>query len=230
MKIMLLVGGLTMAFFAHAIERKEILQVDVNALTVETQVMAGGSNQFDLVWWIPVEFWEANLRQGREMTQSQIDQMVGILQNHSILGIIQADISPFGAFSFFDKDKIMGGLKVEAVDAAEKVHTISHTEPTNSDVRLLLDQMRPILTQAMGNMGENLYFFPLPAFDDDGKRVPSPYERGHLRVTLQRDEVSSTLELELPIDSLFVPRICPNGKPAHISWEYCPWSGSKLPQ
>ena len=217
-----------MAYCAHAIERKPILQVDVNALTTDTQAMGGNANSIDVVWWIPVEFWEANLRQSGEVPESQVDLMLGILQSHTVLGVVQADISPFGAFYFFDKDKVMGGLKVEAIDAEGKVQTISHTEPADPDMRLMLDQMRPILAQAMGNMGENFYFFPLPAFDDEGERILSPYERGTLRVTLQRGEENSSMDIEMPIDSLFVPRICPNGKPAHVSWTYCPWSGKKL--
>ena len=230
LRIMLLIGALSLAYCAHAIERKPILQVDVNALTTETQVMAGGANSIDVVWWIPVEFWEATLRQSGDVPESQVDQMLGVLQNHTVLGVVQADISPFGAFRFFDKDKVMGGLKVQAIDAAGKLQTISHTEPVDPDMRLLLDQMRPVLAQAMGNLGENFYFFPLPAFDDEGERISSPYESGRLLVTLQRGEAHSSLEIEMPIDSLFVPRICPNGKPAHVSWAYCPWSGKKLQQ
>jgi len=156
--------------------------------------------------------------------------MLGVLQNHSVLGVVQADISPFGAFRFFDRNQVMGGLIVQAIDAAGNVQTISHTEPADPDMRILLDQMRPVLAQAMGSMGENFYFFPLPAFDDEGERIPSPYKSGALRVTLQRSDANPSLEIEMPIDSLFVPRICPNGKPAHVSWVYCPWSGKKLQQ
>ncbi len=124
----------------------------------------------------------------------------------------------------------MGGLQVHAIDASGKARKMSHTEPADPDMQLLLDMMKPMLAQAMGNLGENFYFFPLPAFDNEDNRVLSPYENGKLRVTLQRGEETVVLEIELPIDALFVPRICPNGKPAHVSWVYCPWSGEKLEQ
>jgi hypothetical protein len=37
------------------------------------------------------------------------------------------------------------------------------------------------------------------------------------------------MKIEMPIDALFVQRMCPNGKPAHVSWVVCPWDGGKLP-
>jgi hypothetical protein len=43
-----------------------------------------------------------------------------------------------------------------------------------------------------------------------------------------RKDVQLTSRVGMPLDSLFKPRFCPNGKKAHISWEFCPWSGKKL--
>lgn len=230
MKSVLAVGALLLAFSAHAIERKPIAQVDTNTLATDLQAVDAGDRKLDLIWWIPVEFWEATFRQNQDLPEAQADEILGILRNHSVLAVVQADISTIGAFHFFEKETVMNGLKIEAIDAGGNSQTISHTEPSDPDVRLMLDQLKPILSQAMGNLGQNLYFLPLPAFDDDGERLPSPYESGLVRVTLKRGKTSSTLDLGLPADSLFVPRPCPNGKPAHVSWAYCPWSGKKLPK
>jgi len=219
-----------LAYSAHAIERKILLDVDINALTAETQVMSAGSDSLDLVWFIFPEFWETTIRQSADVSEAQADQILGVLGNYSVLAVVQADISPFGSFQFFDKDTVMDGLTIEAIDTEGNVQTISHIEPADPDLRLLLDQMRPVLTQAMGNMGESFYFFPLAKFDDSGERIASPYESSRIRITLQRAEKNSVHEIEMPLDSLFVPRTCPNGKPAHVSWVYCPWSGKKLPR
>lgn len=230
MRFLIFVCTCLLTLGAHAIERKPLTEVDLNALTNETQVMGGDTRSLDLVWWIPLEFWEATFRQSGDLPPEQVDELLGVLQHSSVLAVVQADVSTFGAFRFYDKEKVMSGLRIEAFDASGKSEIISHTEPSDPEVRLLLDQMRPVLAQAMGNLGENFYFFPLPATNDDGERTPSPLESGRLRVTLQRDGGPSVVEIELPIDALFVPRVCPNGKPAHVSWVYCPWSGKKLPK
>ena len=192
--------------------------------------MAGDSSNLDMIWWLPQEFWEATLRQGGGVPEQQIEQMLMVLENHTVLGVVQADISAFGAFTYFDKEKIMGGLVVEVVNADGEVQSVSHTEPADPDMRLMLDQMRPILAQAMGNLGENFYFFPLPNHDENGERFLSPYDVGQLRVTLQRGDERTEVKIDFPADSLFVPRMCQNGKPAHVSWTHCPWGGKKLPK
>ena len=228
MRLLLAIATLLLASFAYAIDKKEITDVDLNALTVEGQVMTGGANDLALVWWIPSEFWEVSMRQDAMVPEAQVEQVMGILENHSVLAVVQADVSPFGSFEFMGKDQIMAGLKVEVVRANGDAETISHTEPADPDLRIMLDQMRPILAQAMGSMGQNFYFFPLPGVAENGDRLVSPYERAVIRVGLMNDGVPATAEIELPMDSLFVPRHCPNGKPAHVSWNHCPWSGKKL--
>ena len=80
----------------------------------------------------------------------------------------------------------MEGLQVQAIDASGKVRVVPHTEPADPDMQLLLDMMKPMLAQAMGNLAEDFLFFPLPAFDDEGNRLLSPYETGKLRVILHR--------------------------------------------
>ena len=230
MRLLLVFAMLSLASFAHAIDKKKITEVDLNALTVEGQVMTGGASEIALVWWIPSEFWEVSMRQESVVPEEQVNQVMGVLKNHSVLAVVQANVSPVGSFQFLEKDQIMEGLKVEIVRSNGDVETISHTDPSDPDLRIMLDQMRPILAQAMGSLGQNFYFFPLPDLDEKGNRLMSPYEKATLRVGLVNNAAPSTVELELPLDSLFVPRLCPNGKPAHVSWTFCPWSGKKLKQ
>ena len=56
-----------------------------------------------------------------------------------------------------------------------------------------------------------------------------PYLQGLISVQIaKRNGDLMTADIEMPLNSLFVPRKCPNGKDAHISWKYCPWSGKLL--
>ena len=55
----------------------------------------------------------------------------------------------------------MEGLQVQAIDASGKVRVVPHTEPADPDMQLLLDMMKPMLAQAMGNLAEDFLFFPL---------------------------------------------------------------------
>ena len=223
---------LLISFSANAAERLLFNEVNGNDLTTETQKTAGADNAMDFVWWIPVEFWQVALANNPGVSEQQVAEIVETLRPYSVLAVVQADISSFGAFNFFDEDKVSRGLKVVYAPEKGSVIDISLDELVHPDVTLLLNQLSPILTAAMGNLGENFYFFPLPDTDDDENRIVSPYERGKLQVSLTAREglQRSPFEIEFPLDALHRPRLCPNGKPAHISWSYCPWSGKKLKQ
>jgi len=152
------------------------------------------------------------------------------LQPYSVIAIVQADISDFGAFTFYGEERIANGMLVEHIDEHGSRTVIPHDEGASPDVTILLNQMVPVLAAVMGNMGENFYFFPLPNFDAAENRLISPYEKGTIRVTLDTRENSakSVIEIQLPLDALHIPRLCANGKPAHVSWTHCPWGGEKL--
>ncbi len=214
---------------AIAAERLPINQIDVNAVTQEGQIIAGGNSQIDLAWWIPVEFWQASLAANPSVPEFQAKMVTDTLKPYSVLAIVQADISDFGAFTFYDEAAISDNMLIEYFDADGNKTAVSHTADVSPDVVIMLNQMVPVLAAAMGNMGQNFYFFPLPDEGENGERLMSPYEKGSIRVTLgaRKDAEASVINVELPFDSLHIPRLCPNGKPAHISWNFCPWSGDE---
>ncbi|MBW4643856.1 MAG: hypothetical protein KME23_12850 [Goleter apudmare HA4340-LM2] len=62
------------------------------------------------------------------------------------------------------------------------------------------------------------------------RKIGSPYKSGKLNISFNgkgNQQIGSVVNL--PLNSLFIPRLCPNGKPAHVSWKYCPWDGTPLP-
>ena len=231
MKRLIIVALLGLLQSVQAADRKAIVDVDMNVLISDSQVISGTNNTFDFIWWIPAEYWEVAFSQDSSVPQDQAQLFLGILRNYSVLAVLQADISAFGAFTFFDRERLMDGLAVEYVRADGKTLPIPIDEVADPDLRLLLDQLKPVLAAAMGSMGENFYFFPVPDTGKDGERLVSPYADGEVRVRLaaRNAQAAPVLSLEFPLNALFVPRMCPNGKPAHISWSYCPWSGEKLP-
>lgn len=81
----------------------------------------------------------------------------------------------------------------------------------------------------MGNLGSNMHFFVLADRNANDERIIDPYEVNALRIGLKKsDGERLNVVLETPLNSLFVPRTCPNGKPAHVSWKFCPWGGERL--
>ena len=209
-------------------ERRPVSEVSVDALMADTQ-RTNSDHDFALAWWIPPEFWQISLTQDGTLNPAAVAQVVDAFHGTSILGVVQASVSPFGAFTFFDKEQVLDGLTVSyrrEGDSSSRLQVVRSPDP---NLELLLIQMAPVLTAAMGNMGENFHFIVFDDTDEAGQRIVSPYESGEIRAELSwRGSAPTELAVELPLDSLFVPRICPNGKPAHVSWNYCPWDGTAL--
>ena len=224
-----LVLAISCCAVAGAFEKKQPKDVDVSAMTNETQrtSYAGGVH---LAWWIPPEYWEASLSRDGNVTDAARKQVLDTLGGYSMIAVVQAEVGALGNFTFYERDAVIKGLKLELSDGKDWASLVPLAEVPQK-LAPLLKVLGPILSSAMGPMGQNMNFFVL---DDQkkGGRLISPYEPGMLRITLS-DNKGVKLEpllIEFPLDSLYVPRRCPNGKPAHVSWMVCPWDGSKLPQ
>jgi hypothetical protein len=214
---------------ASAIEQKELNDVDISSMTRETQKTIHGDG-VHLVWWIPPEYWAASIKEGASMNPEHRKALMDVMDKYSMLAIVQAEVTPFGSFSFYERDVISKGLKIEIVNGKDR-KTVKPLEKLPEELELLLKVLSPILEAALGNMGKNLNFYVL-ADRVKGDRLLSPYAQNTLNVTLASKEggVLGPAVFEMPLDSLYIPRPCPNGKPAHISWVVCPWDGTKLPE
>lgn len=229
MPCLLLALGTTFSLSAGAIDQKELKDVDVSEMTRETQKTIH-TEGVHLVWWIPPEYWAASIQGDQSMAAEQRKALMDIMEKYSMLAIVQAEVTPFGSFSFYDRETTIKGLKIEVSDGKSS-KTIKPLEKVPDELALLLKVLSPILEAALGNMGKNLNFFVL-SDRVKGDRLISPYGHSTLTVTLTSKQGTplGPANFEMPMDSLFVPRKCPNGKPAHVSWVVCPWDGTQLPQ
>lgn len=216
---------------AFAAQRKPLVEVDPDAFTSDTQVTAegAGDNHVALAWWIPREFWQSILGRDSSMPTADKTALLSAMQDVSLLAIVQGDISPLGAFSFYSKDEIQDQLKLEFSGSGGKSRSIAPLREVSADLEVVLGVFKPILSAAMGKLGQNMHFYVLDDRAGNTARLMDPYLDGQLDIGFaRRDKSRLQTRIELPINALFVPRQCPNGKYAHITWQYCPWSGHKL--
>jgi hypothetical protein len=221
--------GLTLSLQALAVEHKNIADVNVAALTAETQKMSN-NNGVHLVWWIPPEYWEASVTSSANVAEKERDAIIKALRGYSMLAVTQAEVAPLGNIVFYERDLIVKGMKIELADG-KNITTLTPVEKVPDDLQMLLKMLAPVLQSALGKLGENLQFFVL---DDEikGERLVSPYGNAALKVALTNKSgtVLEPFVFQMPLDALFVPRMCPGGKPAHVSWVVCPWDGTALPK
>ncbi len=208
---------------------KNLKDVEIDRLINETQVSSSDEG-ITLVWWIPQEFWSVALHQDSSLSVANREEMLRILEPYFMLAVIQGELSSFGGARFYDEATVEQNLTVAFEDDRGRVETFTTLQQIPPDIEILQSTIRPMLSQMMGNMGQNFHFFTFTNVNEGEKPQISAYETGTIQVKLAGiGKISdSEFEIELPLNSLFVPRVCPNGKEAHVSWTFCPWDGTRL--
>jgi hypothetical protein len=215
---------------APGIECKDVVNVDQTQLTDELQVqMFGSENEFGFAWWIPIEFWKTSFGNASGAEANQAIEIIDALRPYYIIAFVQADISPFGSFNFYPRDTLAANFKVQYTDSTGTTSDLHPIEIPSGDINLLIESMKPMLRAGMGDMGANVHFFVFLDRNDRGERVLDPHVKGELDIQLAT-RAGGVLQavIETPLDALFIPRKCPNGKDAHVSWSFCPWTGEEL--
>jgi hypothetical protein len=233
MRILLKTIMIILIFCTHSLsaERKPLSDVDTDALTAETQVTPPGTgdNHVALVWWIPNEFWEAILIKNSTLDDVSKKTMLDAILGVSLLAIVQADITELGAFKYYSKDEIEQNMLISFTDPEGNKQSLTPMKTIDPDLEVILGVFTPILGAAMGNLGNNMHFYVLNDNSETSARLLNPFHEGRINVQLtKRNKDQMIASIEMPLNSLYVPRKCPNGKDAHISWNYCPWTGEPL--
>jgi hypothetical protein len=212
-----------------ALEKLPIAEVSSATLTTETQLqMDSGDDHMSVLWWIPQEFWMSVFARDTATPEEGKKIMLDTLKNYSLIGVVQADIDADGGFAFYDKNQVNQGFTVSfQKDSGEqlKLTPLAQVDP---NVQEMLDAMTPILTASMGNLGSNFHFYVYPN-QSGSTTVVDAYGEGQLSFQL-KDLRGQKMDasLALPLDALYKSRLCPNGKKAHVSWKFCPWTGKAL--
>ena len=207
--------------------QKSLPDVVVDELVSDTQVLSTNAFGLAQAWWVPVEFWKVSLGRINPQLAQQVDSLLG---EYSILAVVQADVSALGGFVFYPRQSLEQRLQVEWQREQEAPIMLDLVKKPNPAVRNLLQQLSPMLSRSMGEMGRNLQFFVFADRNAQGNRIVDPYAAGTLLIRLIPSETQGQTELtlDLPLNALFEPRFCSNGKPARATWRFCPWDGHPL--
>lgn len=211
-------------------QRLPLAKVDPDMFVTDTQgsPKGVGDDHITMTWWIPKEFWSSILSRDNTTSEKDKETILSAVSGVSLIAIAQGDVSSLGTIKFYSKEEIEKGMSLTFSGPDGKLKKLAQAEKINPDLEVVIGMFKPILGAAIGNFGNNMHFFVLNDSTDSG-RILDPYEKGQVNIQLAKrngDLVSDSLDL--PVNALFVPRKCPNGKDADISWEFCPWTGAAL--
>jgi hypothetical protein len=229
----ILVGLMVLcAASAMGVDRKDIGQVSTDEITQETQaVITTEGGQLHVLWWLPVEFWASALANDTMLTQQQKLAMLTTFEPYLVVAAGSAELIPFGATNFHTKERVGSNLTLVFIGDDGVRAELVPQEAMDPHLDQVLTQMKPILARAIGNLGNNIHFFTCDNRLEDSTLLVDAYESGRLEMSIMQDDGLSVANIvETPLNCLYIPRKCPNGKDAHVSWNFCPWTGEKLPK
>lgn len=179
----------------------------------------------DQVFWFPTEFWQFAMMGNPDVSPSQAEQLVGVLEPYTMFAVIEGDMGPMGAVRFHPEADVRAGLSLRLPNG-ETVRPLPNNEVAG-DAVMLVNVMKPMFSAMLGPTGEHLEFFFFANRDAKGKPIIDP--RSNASFTVNVGETPYVWQL--PLESLFEPQPC--GKCARMmkgTWSYCPYDGTPAPK
>lgn len=229
---LLLVGLAASALFSA--ERKSLKDVDLTALSQDIQTihqgpLEDGTNFVAIALWLPQEYWQTVMDKNAALPAANKAKLLETMKGVTMLALVQGDVTPLGRFDFYQRDEIEKKLEISVIATDGKRRDLKPMKEISGELQGVLAVFKPVMAAAMGNMGRSMEIFVLDNTNEDGSKILDSYEPGQIDIRMvRRDGSTMDSTIELPLNALYVPRKCPNGKDAHISWKFCPWTGVPL--
>ena len=192
--------------------------VPISEVLRDTQRSSEDTSTLDLVWWIPVEFWQAAMA---DRPPQEVRAIVAALSPYTLVGVAYGTVSSLGLSSWTGEEDLRAALVLR--DGLAEFRPLSESA-INADARDLAGVVKPILAGLMGGFGENLHFFFF-AGREAGRRVDDPFAGTALTVT----HGSETYVFRRPLGSLLAPKTCRvDHERLSGAYRYCPYHGKEL--
>ncbi len=201
---------------------------DLIAFMNECQKMSGDPGIIAIVQWIPNEWWQLTLKRAG-VPEVRIREVLELFEPYSSFIVIHGRITSSGLPSFTSESIIRQHLYLK--DKAGELVKPMDDENISAGVRNAIIMIKPIFSNMLGRMGDNMNFFFFSSKDNQGKKSFSATQVGKFAIHLQgipeaKDQV---FEWDLPLESLIPSIMCLNcNRKAKGSWKFCPWCGKKL--
>ncbi len=200
-------------------------ETKLDAIIKETQLTIGGKDTTGFVWWLPAEFWEQSaIEQGS--TPEQARNSFAALRDYTMVIIAVGKVG-IGNINWRSENEIRSGTSLRDSDG----QSYSPLREISGDAQGIASIVRPVLTNILGPMGQNLQILFFPAKTKMGKSIADPTRASSFSVVLTSltAQKESEFSWRLPLTSLSPPKFCPAGKErVEASWRFCPWHGVPL--
>ncbi|MEW5801915.1 MAG: zinc ribbon domain-containing protein [bacterium] len=201
---------------------------DLIGLMNECQKMSSDPGVIAIVQWIPREWWQLTLERAG-VPGERIKEVLEIFDPYMTFIMVHGRISSSGLPTFTSKSLLQQHVFLE--DKAGNLYKPIDEDNVEAGVRNAIIMIKPIFSNMLGRMGDNMNFFLFPSRTKEKTKAYEAMQEGAFSIRFKDvpDVGDQVFEWTLPLSSLVPARMCPKcRKEENGSWKYCPWCGSKL--
>ncbi|WP_298514668.1 hypothetical protein [uncultured Kordia sp.] len=194
--------------------------IDLSAFIKDAQIMSKEKDAFKMVWWIPSKYWRLSLEDSNivDSDRAYIDEMIDSFGKFTLVCIINTEINAYGSL-----DKKESTVRIK--DQKGTIYKPLDDSLVPEDFKMTLSIMKPMISQMLGQFGEQLEFHVFPKKAKDGTLIANPLSKGKFTVLLNKKE----FDFMLPLSSMVEKKVCPeDDKLFNGTWNFCPIHGKKL--
>ena len=198
-------------------------KIDTNALIAETQRQSQSADKVSMIWWIPEEFWRASFEQNPSVNATQVEAFIKVLRPYIVIVALDGEMGPLGGITYKSKESIQSTMQI--IDSEGNHYSPLTNEKIDTDTNNFLSLMKPVFSNMLGAMGENMNFYLFPAKNEKGNIIIDAKKEGKFSILMDKAEY----KWRLPLSSLLPPRLCPiDDEKLSGAWKYCPTHGVDL--
>jgi hypothetical protein len=197
-------------------------KVDYQAMIRDVELVNKSADELVLSFWMPTEFWRVSLTSSGRMTPQGIDDFVKVLQPYTLIAVLQGKTG-IGTIDYREPEYLVQAVTIE--DARGNVYKPLAPSDVDAAMKGIVQAMKPMLTNMLGNMGSHMEFLFFPALSKDGQRIADPTKEGSMTVHFE----NTPLRYRLPL-GCFLPAAvdAKTGEQFPGNYRYNPFTGSQL--
>jgi hypothetical protein len=159
--------------------------------------MSQEQSDITFVWWVPEQYWQAGFAESPQMNQAQADEFLKAIRPYTLVITVSGTRGLFGSMTYRSEGEIRSSMKLK--DANGKTYAPLGDDAVDADVKTLMQMIRPIISNILGPMGQNMQLVLFQARTDDGKPIADAARKGSSSIFLAEKE----FKWRLPLDSVF---------------------------
>lgn len=211
---------LLLLLFASSTVRAE--GIDIQKLAQDTQRFHQDKRNLDMVWWIPNEYWENTFKASPTLTAEKQKEFITVVDDYIIFAVLEGKIGMVGGMTATSRENLLPKI---TVDVKGKTLTPLLDDELSDDLQNLLDLMKPMFANMLGQVGQGMEFVVFEGKDEKGVRYADPLADGFLTLNLSKKE----FKWRLPLGCFMPPKYDPaTAEDFPGNYNFSPYTGAKL--